>query len=225
MKSLIVLLARVCPVICITFFATSASAQLWTFDSDAQGWRVNDLTGEGNYVTSQGIFAVNWNASGGNPGGFISATDPSNFSFMFQAPSTQLGNYSQFLGGKLNFSLETDLSPDFANDSVVIFRGGASSRTIVAAIIPQPNSTWTNYSISLQASGFHYDNLSGAMVSTADFSDVLGNLTDFLINAEYHAGIAETTGLDSVSFVGYIAPLFRPIVTGRPDPKGSGRCF
>jgi hypothetical protein len=214
MKSLINLLARICPVICITFLATTASAQLWTFNSDAQGWRINDLTGEGNYTTSQGTFAVNWNSSGGNPGGFISATDPSNFTFMFQAPSAQLGNYSQFLGGKLNFSLQTDLSPDFADDSVIVFRGGASNRTIVSAITPQPNATWTNYSINLLAGEFHYDNLGGGIVSASDFANVLSGLSDFLINAEYHAGVAETTGLDSVSFVA--------VATAVPEPSTYG---
>jgi hypothetical protein len=200
MKSLFILLTRICPVICISFLTTAASAQLWTFASDAQGWRVNDMTGSGNYVTSQGTLAANWNAMGGNPGGYISATDPSIFTFMFQAPSAQLGDYSQYLGGQLKFSLQTDLSTDYMADSVVVFRGGMSNQTLVSAITPAPNSTWTNYSISLFASEFHYDNLSGATVSETDFASVLSGLNDFLINAEYHNGVAETTGLDSVSF-------------------------
>src|SRR5882724_9209082 len=109
MKSLIILLAKICSVIGITFLMTTASAQLWTFDSSNQGWRIDDLTGLGDYTTSHGTFTANWNATGGNPGGYISAADPSDFTFMFQAPSAQLGDYSRFLGGKLNFSLKTDL--------------------------------------------------------------------------------------------------------------------
>ena len=211
MKSLILLWMRVFSVIGISFLTTTASAQLWTFDSDAQGWRINDLTGLGDYSASHGTFAANWNAGGGASGGFISARDPSDFTFMFQAPSAQLGDYSRFLGGKLSFSLQTDLVADYSGDSVIIFRGGASNQTLVSAIAPQPNPTWTNYSIPLLASQFHYNNLGGALVSESDFATVLGSLNDFLIDAEYHSGAEETTGLDSVSFA---APVPEPSTYG-----------
>lgn len=174
--------------------------QIWTFSTGAQGWSINDVTGTGDYVTSQGTYTADWHPSGGNPGGFISHIDPSNFTFMFSAPSDQLGNYSIFLGGKLQFSLQTDLSADYSTDSVIVFRGGASGLTLVSAIAPQPNATWTDYSIALVPGLFRYDNLSGAIASAADFSTVLGDLTGFMIDAEYHSGVAETTGLDSVAF-------------------------
>jgi hypothetical protein len=211
MKSSHTLFATVFSVACLSLLTASASAQLWTFDSDAQGWRINDLTGGGNYTTSQGTFAATWNAVGGNPGGFISGRDPSNFSFMFQAPSSQLGDYSRFLGGKLDFSLQTDLVADYSVDSVIILRGGGSNQTLVSAIAPQPNPTWTSYSIPLLASQFHYDNLGGAIASASDFAAVLSGLNDFLINAEYHNGAEETTGLDSVAF---LAPVPEPSTYG-----------
>jgi hypothetical protein len=178
-----------------------ASAQLWDFDAGSQGWRVNDMSGSGDYINSQAIWPVTWNAIGGNPGGFISAVDPSGYTFMFEAPSAALGDYSSFLGGKLNFSLTTDLDPNWSVDSVVVLKGGAADMTIVAAITPQPTATWSNYSIALTANQFFYNNLGGATVSTTDFQSVLGGLKGLLIDAEYHSGVEETTGLDSVAFV------------------------
>jgi hypothetical protein len=192
------LITRVGPaIVCLVISTITAKAQLWTFDSNAQGWQINDVTGSGNYATSQGNFTANWNPNGGTPGGFISALDPSNFSFMFQAPTAQLGNYSQFAGGRLQFSLTTDLFADYSADSVVVLRGGASNQLIVAGITPQPDTGWTSYSIALQAGNFHYDNLSGATVSGGDFQSVLGQLNEFMIDGEYHSGVSETTGLDS----------------------------
>ena len=178
---------------------STALAQTWGFNSDAQGWLVYDAVGGGNY-TNAGTGALSWNAAGGNPGGYISAIDPSSGSFFFQAPISGV-NYSAFNGGLLNFSLQTDLSPDYSDDSVVVFRGGLSNLTIVAALGSQPGVSWTNYSLSLNASAFRLNNLSGAVVTVDQFADVLSNLNLFLIDGEFHNGVSETTGLDSVAFV------------------------
>jgi hypothetical protein len=205
---------RSCVVACFVFAASAASAQLWNFDTDAQGWRLNDITGSGDYTSSQGVFPLDWHAFGGGPGGYVSHEDVSGFTIMFEAPTAQLGNYSSFLGGKLKFSLQTDQVPDYSADSVIVFRSGVSNLTIVSAIAPQPNTTWTDYAIDLTAGSFRYGNLGGAVVSEADFSTVLGDLNTFLIDAEYHNGVAEVTGLDSVAFVAASSAVPEPSTYG-----------
>jgi hypothetical protein len=193
----------------------SVLAQTWNFDAGSQGWTVYDTIGSGNY-SNIGTGLVNWTATGGNPGGFISAVDASNGSFMFQAPISGV-NYSAFNGGLLNFSLQTNQTPDFVDDSVIVFKGGVGNLTIVSALGSLPGvSSWTNYSLGLNASAFHIDNLSGATVTSAQFADVLGNLNLFLVDGEFHNGVSETTSLDSVAFV---APN---VVGAVPEPSVYG---
>lgn len=190
------------PLLFVGLLALSVSplrAQTWGFDSDAQGWTVYDAVGAGNYALL-GSGTLNWNAAGGNPGGFVSATDPSSGSFFFRAPISGV-NYSAFNGGLLNFSLQTDQPADYFADSVIVFQGGVSNLTIVAALGSQPGVSWTNYSLSLNAGAFRLDNLSGSSVTAAQFAEVLGSLNLFLIDGEFHDGVSETTGLDSVAFV------------------------
>ncbi len=172
-------------------------AQSWDFTSNAQGWTIHDYAGGGDYATLLGSTAATFNAAGGNTGGFISGTDPSGGSLFFASP-TGLGNYSAFAGGTLNFSLTTNLLPDYADDSVVILRG--SSLSLVAPLGSQPASTWTDYSLLLSAGNFRYGNLGGAVVSGSDFSLVLSSLDQFLINGEFHNGVEEVSGLDTVAF-------------------------
>lgn len=183
----------------VAAFVPSTFAQMWTFDSDSQGWQIADFPGTGDYTPAFAEFPVTYHSTMGASGGYISGLDPSDGTFLFQAPTSQLGNYTGYLGGKLSFSLQTDQEANWFLDSVVVFRNASSGLTIIAPLA-QPGSTWTGYSIDLVASSFRYNNLSGGVVSTSDFAAVLGDLGTFLINGEYHTGVSETTGLDSVIF-------------------------
>ncbi len=216
MKNLSTFLAGVSIASLLALTAPALHAQAWNFNSNAQGWLVNDLAGVGDYTTTFGTSAPVWNSTGGNPGGYISSFDPSSNTFFFQAPTAQLGNYSSFVGGNLNFSLITDLSVDYTADSVIVFKGGLSNLTLVSAIPGLPTSSWSNFSLGLNAGAFRYNNLSGAVVTVLDFADVLGSLNAFLINGEFHNGVQETTGLDSVSFIA------RQSNTAVPEPSTYG---
>jgi hypothetical protein len=179
--------------------AGSALAASWNFDTGTEGWTLFDTVGSGNY-SNIGTGSLNWSAIGGNPGGFVSAVDPSNGAFMFKAPISGV-DYSAFNGGLLEFSLQTDRFPDFSEDSVIVFKGGAANLTIVSALGRQPGVSWTDYSLSLDPNAFRLNNLSGAVVAPNQFADVLASLQLFLINGEFHSGVAETTSLDTVAFV------------------------
>lgn len=198
MKHYSLLAAASAATLWFAFGASSASAQMWTFDTNAQGWQIADFPGSQDYTTAFTSSAVTYHATGGRSGGYISGSDPSSGTFMFAAPTASLGNYSGFLGGKLTFSLETDQLADWTGDSVVVFR--KSTGLTIIAPLAQPGATWTDYSIDLVASSFRYNNILGATVSASDLAAVLGDLGAFYINAEYHNGATETTGLDSVIF-------------------------
>lgn len=193
--------------------APFAAAQTWNFDTDAQGWIVHDLAGVGDYVTSFGTYAVDWNAAGGNPGGYISRIDPTSNTYFFEAPTAALGDYSAFVGGQLSFSLQSTMNT-WTTDNVVVFRGGAGNLTLVAAINPIPAPTWGTYTLGLTADQFRYNNLGGGVVSTTDFAAVLGNLQAFRISAEYGNVVAEISGLDSVSFAAIPEPATTTLALG-----------
>lgn len=208
MKCIPVRLARFCALGSLISAAALASAQSWSFDSGAEGWVIRDLAGVGDYVSSFGTYALDWNAAGGTPGGYVSRVDPTSNTFFFEAPTAALGNYSAYAGGKLTFSLQSTMNT-WTLDNVVVFRGGAGL-TLVAAITPLPSPTWSTYTVNLTADQFRYNNLSGSVVSAADFSAVLGTFTGFLISAEYGNIVEEVSGLDSVTF----AAIPEPATTG-----------
>lgn len=191
---------RLIAALSLGLLAVAAGAQTWTFDSGAEGWRINDLIGGQDWKTSVNTYTVDWNTTGGNPGGFISAVDPSSNTFAFEAPVAQLGNYSSYLGGTLSFSLQSTAST-WVSDNVVVFRGGTDDSVVVAEINPLPATTWTDYAIDLDSSNFRFNGKGGAAVSAEAFSKVMTNITAMYISAEYGASPPwETTGLDSVSF-------------------------
>jgi hypothetical protein len=173
---------------------TPANADIaWTFDQAAMGWSVADLNCTTYNVV--GNHAVMWVASGGNPGGYIRASDPSNNCYSFTAPSVQLGNWSAYNGGTLSFSLQASHN-NYADARVVLLVG--AGLTIAAEISPLPATTWTNYTIPLEPASFRYNRLSGAPCTPQDFAAVLASLAAFRISAEFGSQVEETVGLDEV---------------------------
>jgi len=185
--------------------------QTWNFDANAQGWTLFDTIGSANY-TGIGTGSLTWNSAGGNPGGYVSATDPSTGSFMFLAPIS--GDFSAYNGGTLQFSLKTDLVPDFVDDSVIVLKGGSGNLTIVSSLGRLPGASFSDYTLNLTAGDFRMTNLGGAVVTATEFSDVMSNLQVLLIDGEFHAGLGETTGLDSL--------VLTPAVSAIPEPSTYG---
>lgn len=190
--------------VALLLLSLQAHAQSWSFDSSAEGWQIHDISGNGDYsLTSlpNTLTAPTFSASGGNPNGFISGIDPSSGTFFFQSPV--LGNYSSYAGGTLSFSLKTTFPQDYpswTNDSLIVLHGG--SLTLVQSFSYPVLGEWNNYSLSLAASSFRYNNLGGATVSEADFNTALTSLNVLLISAEYANGVIENTSLDAVAFTG-----------------------
>jgi hypothetical protein len=62
------------------------------------------------------------------------------------------------------------------------------------------NGAWTSYSVPLAATGWRLNDLSGAQISSEQFTTVLSNLTSLKIRAEYQTG-ADIGKLDNVALV------------------------
>lgn len=170
------------------------------FNADAEGWGAVDGI-YGSYGGAGTAFAVTYSGSGGNPGGHISATDPSDNTFAFEAPSAFLGNKSAYYGGRLKFDLKVNLNGVAVWDEGVEVVLAGNSLTLTRDIGINPPADWTSYSFDLTETGWRVGGPGGALATQAEFQSVLGNLSRLRIIGEYGNGVAETSSLDNVGLV------------------------
>lgn len=76
---------------------SAADAAQSTFDTNSEGWSVADWNNP-DLTTIVQTFSVGWISSGGNPGGYINASDLGGNWFWFSAPAKFLGNKSAAFG-------------------------------------------------------------------------------------------------------------------------------
>jgi hypothetical protein len=160
-------------------FALSAQADvLYTFDADAQGFTSFD----GGDIT--------WQASGGNPGGWLSLQDTTGGDMRLVLPAAGLGDWSGLLGGTLSFDIKNGNgdTPDYGSVGQVAITGTAGSLTldIVPDNQPVADGSWHHYSTVLDAATWG-----------AGLPSILGNVTDVKVTLEFHNGISESAGFDN----------------------------
>jgi hypothetical protein len=169
-----------------------AHAVTSTFDLDAEGWTAQgDVAG-----------AINWTATGGNPGGHVNIDDRTAGGVTyFVAPAAFLGNKAAALGTNLTFDLMqvyTGSASQF-DDPDVILAGGGLTLVYDTAVNPA-NGSWTSYAVPLMAGDWKLNSLSGALATPHDMATTLSNLTSLSIRAEYRSG-ADVGHLDNVTLV------------------------
>lgn len=175
--------------------ARAGSAITSTFDAGAEDWVVVDLTCSNfNSVLSQS--AVTHHSVGGNPGGCISAIDPSSNCYAFQAPAAYLGDRSAFVGSEFAYSVRTTAN-DWLPGSVFILVGNGGK--VLVHDVVHPTSAWGTVVVPLTAASFRMNSAAGAVVTTAQFAAVMADLEQVRISAEFanQAG-EEHSFLDSV---------------------------
>lgn len=162
------------------------------FDVDADGWMiVGDA--QASSVTPD------YNGTGGNPGGLISAVDDvTGGIWYFDAPAKYLGDNASTYGKSLRYDLKTTPITNPFDAADVVLEG--DGLVIWYDTSPAPGTTWTSYSVPLTEAGWK----SGAYatptaVSDADFRRVLGAMTAFRIRGEFNSG-SDTGSLDNVRF-------------------------
>lgn len=174
------------------FMAGSVFGQpVSTFDSNDEGWQT---TSDAKRYPVPDYFPT-----GGNPGGYISATDnTSGIYFYFNSPAGFLGDQSLFLGDTLYFDLMVNYLGD-ANPSLADIRiQGAGFDLVYNFGSPSAAGQWVSYTIPLSAaSGWKKTSLTGGSPSESEFLAALSSLTLLQIRGEYTTNV-DIVGLDNV---------------------------
>lgn len=178
-----------------------------TFDIDAEGWSVVDLPTPiiPSPPTVLGTYSVNFISSGGNPGGYISMTDPSGNWFMFSAPNAFLGDKLSAFGRTLSFDMKTSPTPALAEHVAVVLVGLDDTLFFKAS---SPGSGWGTEEVLLAPNGWRLNDQNAGPGPTAlEMQTVLSDLQALYISGDWVDGV-ETTGLDNVRIVPIPATVF-----------------
>lgn len=160
-----------------------------TFDTDAEGWAVfGDAEG--------GTATPDYNATGGNPGGYLSADDDvAGGTWYWDAPDAFLGDRSGSFGRMLSFDLrQTATSSQFDNADIVLQGGGMELRFDTAE---NPGTDWTSYAVLLSTDAGWTVGATEEAPTDAEFMAVLSDLNALRIRGEFRTG-ADTGSLDNV---------------------------
>ena len=223
MKRLILFLVIAAAVL-VGVSQTVASDVTSTFDSDSDGWQVRSVTIQANLYSNplsiHGTYAVNWESSGGLPGGHVSTWQPDFDTDFFLAPSQFLGDKSAVYGGALSFDLQdttTSLpwagnNPPYNLDPLLILTGGGHTLFYQDSTIPE-FVTWNHFDIAL-AAGPHwlYDSDltvgdQGPAPTSAQFNSVLSSLEGLYIMADWRGPGSDLCEMDNV------------VMTTAPEPS------
>ncbi|MBI5766901.1 MAG: IPT/TIG domain-containing protein [Verrucomicrobia bacterium] len=201
----------------VDYLAPNAPPIISDFATGASGWTVASLSAlTSNNYSVVGTYAPTYTATGGNPGGFISSTDPDGGDFMFSAPAAFLGNKSAYVGGTLSYDLNHPVGAvDYQATDVVLAGNGTRLIWQASPAIVPPASGWMTVTVPLAPSAqWRLGTNDGPLATASDFQTVLGNLTAVYLRGEYTFG-AETTGLDNVILASPVTP---PAILTHPVP-------
>lgn len=185
----------VCISLCVVSAAPHAIGAQSTFETDSEGWIVADWNNP-DLSAIVGTYAVAWNESGGNPGGYISASDPSGQWFWFSAPAKFLGNQSAAFGSSLQYDVFVD--PTAGRPFPVVMLTGDGQRLFFEG--GSPTAAFASYSVPMTPKGWRLNDWQGGAEPTdLQMQTVLGSLDGLYISGDWFAG-DEVAGLDNVRF-------------------------
>ena len=181
-KNLYFIIAVVIILIIILLLFTCRQNSICSyFEKDDEGWQV---TGD---VQNQSAIP-DYNSSGGNPKGYLSATDETTGGVWYwNAPEKFLGSKNDALNRKLCFDLkQSDINNQF-DAADVILEGGD---IVLVYILPShPDTVWTSYSVDLSPdAGWKKNDTTGPPATTEEMVKVLSRLTSLKIRGEYVVG-------------------------------------
>jgi hypothetical protein len=160
------------------------------FEKNDEGWKV---VGD----TKNASAKPDYHDKGGNPGGFLSATDESTGGVWYwSAPDKFLGSRGGALGKKLSYDLmQSGLNNQFDAPDVIL----ESNDFILVYTFPShPGTTWTSFSVIFSAeAGWKKNSSAGPLASDEDIKKVLSKLTNLKIRGEYITG-ADFGSIDNV---------------------------
>ena len=151
------------------------------FEKNDEGWNVvGDV---------KNTFAKpDYHETGGNPDGFLSATDESTGGVWYwKAPKKFLGSKGGAVGKKLCYDLmQSDFNNQFDAPDIIL----ESNDLILVYTFPShPKKTWTSFSVLFSAeAGWKKNGSSGPSASDEDLKKVLSKLTNLKIRGEFITG-------------------------------------
>jgi hypothetical protein len=207
--------------LCSASLTTAATIDLayTPFDSGIEGWQVRDTVNNNvNY------FTPDWLAAGGVPTGHLEFADVTPGGYVFEAPDSFEGDFSQAVSnnGGVSFNWKADMIQDGKRASVSFYRGGARMW-----MVSDPDPTegiWHSFNWTFaMATGWQINYGSGTQLATlGDMQYVLSDVTQMDISGETWTGVSETTWLDNpriymqdVPAPGALALLGLAAATGR----------
>ncbi|MFI4856008.1 MAG: laminin B domain-containing protein [Phycisphaerales bacterium JB065] len=189
-----------CALVASASSAWAGAPIVENFEGGVSGWRVADMVCGGPYLSPAGIYEVDWNESGGNPGAYISRLDPSSNCFYFEASEVFTGDLSGYVGGRLGYSVRTDLDNYDLERGVILI---GADNTVLYGELPLPaTGIWGRRCLLLNAASFRVGNRSGAIATPAQFQAVMADVAKLYLPAEFGSIVAETVGIDRVELSG-----------------------
>lgn len=168
-----------------------------TFDEGTEGWTV---VGD----AQSGQVEPNHVAEGGNPGGYLEATDDvTGGVWYWNASRTYLGDKSAYSGGTLSFDLRQSAT-DSQFDSPDVILGSDDTRLgyDFGNASTHPRTNWTRYEVRLSAEADGWSNLENDEDATQEgLESVLSDLNELWIRGEYRTG-GDVGGIDNVELSG-----------------------
>jgi hypothetical protein len=156
--------------------AISSQDYVSNFDSNTEGWT-------GTY------FTIIW-SSLGNPGGCLLGVEDGGGFFeysCFVAPNSWGGDWSNFIGGKIEYDLKG--GGNLNQDYDVILYSFKGSLNWTSNIRPT-SINWTHFALQLRPETFN--------VTDSYFRECMSNILSFEIRGEFNFGIQDITYLDNV---------------------------
>jgi alkaline phosphatase D len=168
-----------------------------TFDEGTEGWTV---VGD----AQSGQVEPTHVAEGGNPGGYLRATDDvTGGVWYWNASDAYLGDKSAYSGGTLSFDLNQSATDGQFNAQDVILDGGDSRLGYdFGNTSTHPGTDWTSYEVSLSTEADGWTNRStDEPLTQEEFENVLSDLNELWIRGEYRDG-GDVGGIDNVELSG-----------------------
>jgi hypothetical protein len=192
-------------LVCLLTLATSTFADVLAqsrFDADSEGWVAKDLAypNPGAPPAPIATYTPSYHATGGNPGGFLSMTDPTGNAWYWYAPAKFLGNKATAYGGSLSFDLAvTGSGAPFDEEDVILVGGGL---TLVTTLPARPGTTFTSYRVDLTEAGWKRDSPTGTPATASDMTTALGALTAIYIRGEFLLAMDDVGSIDNIVLEG-----------------------
>ena len=198
MKQTQTLTAGLLAVSLVATFSAHGQLVQSTFDSNRDGWLVVDRS-SGTLRQVGGTRTPSFIATGGNPGGFIQASDLTGTSdWYWHAPAKFLGNKSNVYGGRLEIDLKSDLHDTPGSNPFPVILVGGGVTNFASRWMPITNANvWTHRSIVLVAGSNWTNAATGRPATEAQMIAALAALEVLDIRGEYATG-GDTGGLDNV---------------------------